>query len=486
MMNCLHNRAVLIVAILVLVVTGIGGCGSSGGSTAGGGIGGTGVIASGAITDIGSVHVNGAIYNTDTATFILDDSPGTEAEMRRGMVVRVEGTRDTVTTGTANTVTYEDVVKGPVTSVVTSAQATTLIVLGQTVIVEQDVTYVDDDAGGTTLTLPTFTAGDEVEISGLRETIASGLSVVNGPIRATYIDVKETLLSEYEVKGVVENANPTSFDIAGLQIDFGTQQTNGTLVEVKGTDFNSSTNTLVATSIETRTAGLGETEFDHAEVEGFVNSLDTGLKTLELDGQVVDYSGASFEGGAAGDLNNGVKVETEGSISGGILVADKVEFKESIRIRGNAFDSDTDGSFIIDGLSGLTIFVDPALTEYDGFSSVSADDHVEIRGRQIAGSGAVLATEIRDRGPSDSRVEFQAPATAFVSTPGIDNVTLMEIITVDTTDVPNPFIFRDFDGNSINRSDFYNTLTIGDLVKSKGTLQAGPSVNWEEIEREDE
>lgn len=464
---------------LSLVILFLAACGG-GGTTAGGGIGGTGVVASGAITDKGSIFVNGVEYGTSSAAVTINGlvQPD-DSGLRRGMGVRVDGVRDTISTATANAVSYEEVVRGPVTGVNVTPQAITLTVLGQTVVVEQDITYVDDNLGGVTTVLPDFT-GTEIEVSGLRDTVVAGLPVINGPVRATYIDIKETPLSEYEVKGVVENANPTSFEIDGLTVTtdgstVGAIPPDGTPVEVKGTNFNASTDTLVATSLETRAAGLGEAQVEHAEVEGFVSNLTAS--TFELDGQPVDYSGAIFEGGLPGDLDDGIKVEAEGPVNNGTLVADKIEFKESIRIEGDAGDGDDDGSFAIIGLAGLTIFVDSALTEYKDFSNVSANDHVEIRGREITGSGNILATKIRLRS-ADTRVELQAPVSTFSQ--AADTVELAGTVSVDTSD---PFIFKDFNNLNISRESFYGNLTVDDLVKARGDL-TGSAVNWTEIERE--
>jgi len=93
-----------------LVLAACGGGGSSGGigGTGGGGIGGTGV-AYGTITDFGSVWVNGVEYNSGNATIRIDDTVHPESDLRRGMVVRVDGS---ISGATAATITVDDAVKG--------------------------------------------------------------------------------------------------------------------------------------------------------------------------------------------------------------------------------------------------------------------------------------------------------------------------------------------------------------------------------------
>jgi hypothetical protein len=78
-----------------LVVAGfLTGCGSGGGeatvSTAGSGSGSA--AATGTITGFGSVFVNGKRFETDHASFLVDDQPGTQSDLKLGMTVAVTGT----------------------------------------------------------------------------------------------------------------------------------------------------------------------------------------------------------------------------------------------------------------------------------------------------------------------------------------------------------------------------------------------------------
>ena len=180
----------LILTLLLLISCG------GGGSLAGGGIGGTGVIASGPVTAKGSIFVNGVEYDTTTSTVNINGSSAAESDLRRGMVVRVDGNLDSgSTTGTASTVNYEDVVKGPLTSFSTPADIMTLLVLGQTVVVEEGFTFVDTGSLPIQQSLPDFSSINFLEVSGHRDA-----SATNGAVRATYIKI-ESALSAYEVKG---------------------------------------------------------------------------------------------------------------------------------------------------------------------------------------------------------------------------------------------------------------------------------------------
>ncbi len=144
----------IVLALLVLV---LGGCS--------GGTGGTGAsdISSGAVTDFGSIFVNGVEFSTTGATITRDDVSISESELRKGMVVEVRGSIASSTSGTATTVAVEEAVRGRTESITGIASAGTLIVLGQTVNVD-DTTLYDSS-----VTFTTIAVGDILEVHGHRE-----------------------------------------------------------------------------------------------------------------------------------------------------------------------------------------------------------------------------------------------------------------------------------------------------------------------------
>jgi hypothetical protein len=121
----------IIVAFLATAILSTAGCGGGGGgsSDAGGvtpppttppptgGITGSG-IAVGPITGFGSVIVNGVTYDTSSTTFTKDGQSATQDDFSVGQVVLVKGSiDDDGTNATADTVEFDDVVEGPVSSV---------------------------------------------------------------------------------------------------------------------------------------------------------------------------------------------------------------------------------------------------------------------------------------------------------------------------------------------------------------------------------
>src|SRR6478752_3533166 len=101
-------------------------CGPSPQAT--GGIGGTGSgsqvssVSSGPVTKLGKVFVSGTEYDNSNTRYCIDGEPcTTENSLKLGMVVEVQGTkqssRQSAVTRVAATITFEETVEGVVQSV---------------------------------------------------------------------------------------------------------------------------------------------------------------------------------------------------------------------------------------------------------------------------------------------------------------------------------------------------------------------------------
>lgn len=453
-------------------------CGAGSGQTAGGGTGGTGISA-GSITGFGSIFVNGVEFSTNGATITRDDVPIGESGLRKGMVVEVRGSISSSTSGSASTVTVEEAVRGPVEPAPSgTASAGTLIVLGQTVRVD-DTTLFDDN-------VPNFgsvKAGDLLEVHGHRR--------ADGTVAATFIERKAASVV-FVVRGPVANHNDSAqtFTIGALTVNYNGatindmpapsgSNWNGRFVEVKGTNCsgNPVCGTLTATKVEPE--GLQVNDADQAEVEGFVTAVNAqGFSVGSVP--VVTTSATVFEGGTAAEIAVGVKLEVEGTLVGGVLTAEEVEFKDSIRLASVVATVDAGaGTLTLRGLPGVTVNVNQ-FTAFEGgagsLRDITVGEHVGIRAR-ATGPSTVIATEVEQRSPDQTAI-LQGPVQNFVN----PRVTILGV-NVDTSTVPDQN-FRDVNDNPIGATAFFNTLRTGDLVKAKGTLN-GSSVTWDEIELED-
>lgn len=447
-----------------------------------GGIGRTG-IAVGPISTFGSVVVNGVRYDTSAATFTVDDNPGTEDDLQVGDVVIVRGTiDDNGTTGTADEVLFDDLVKGPVASI--DAVTSSLIVLGQTVLVRPDTSF---DDSFNPASLDGVSIGQIVEVSGQVD--------ANGAIVATRIEPKPAG-TQLEVHGTVSalDTNNQRFNLNDLVVDYsaamldnfpGGQITEGDFVEAKGTNLGGN-GELLATQVELEALVPGVAEGDRVEIEGFITRF-VSAQDFDVAGQPVTTTGATlFEGGDAGDLGLNIKVEAEGDINAsGVLVATKIDIRRAKAVRATALLDSVDAATDSVVLLGITVTID-ALTRIEDKSDadvspltvadLNAGDYAEVRGDEFpAGSGDILATIFEREDP-----EADTILQGFVESASDPSFTILGV-TIETNGAT---IFRDEQDNVISSADFFDQLQLNDLVKAKGTESADAVITADEVEFE--
>jgi len=319
----------------------------------------------------------------------------------------------------------------------------------------------------------------------------------NGVIAAGFVEKKTaTPLPPFAVKGFVQshNAAAQTFQVGALTVNYSGAiisdmpmgSWNGLLVEVKGNTCSGTApvcGTLTATKVEP--SGLTVTEAMEAEVEGFVTVV-TSPSSFKIGTQAVVTNGATvFEGGLASDIALGVKLEAEGVLSGGILTASKISFRDNIRFEANV-DTLGANSLTLSGLTGITVTVN-SLTAFKGseglasFAGLAVGNHLRIRGRVTSGTPpvTVVATEIeRLSATTNDRVSLQGPVSSAVD----PTVTILGI-TVDTTGFPDN-AFQNVNDAPIGRTAFFAAAAPNVLVKARGTL-VGANVTWDQIELED-
>lgn len=307
-------RAWLLRLVLILSSAGLISCG--GGLAlllAEGGIGGTG-ISLGPILAFGSVVVNGVKYETDTAQFVVNgDDMAEQDDLRLGMIVTVVGeTNDDNISGTAEAVSYEPNLIGPVT---TAPVGDTFRAMKQTVIVDARTQY--DNVPGNDVS--GLNEGDIVEVSGHVD--------VNGTIYATFVGASNA--SQYEITGFVTDRAAGSFAIGDLTVIWDDDKVKrGDYVEVRGLLNNN--DELVADDVENRLPGVGVSDSDKVDIEGVVTSDCVGLPcTFTLGAQAVQVDDKTrIEDGTAAEIVIGVRLEVEGRLENGILNAREIEFED--------------------------------------------------------------------------------------------------------------------------------------------------------------
>ncbi|MBS0168169.1 MAG: hypothetical protein JSR29_18965 [Nitrospira sp.] len=376
------------------------------GPQAGGGIGGTGQIASiasGPITGFGSIFVSGAEYDTTHTSMMIDGKPGSQSDLQKGMIVRVDATL-TERSGTkdlplraANTLLYEDTLEGFVQSV--AADGSHLVVLGQTVTVTPTTSVDASIPGGTVLNL--VPGRDLVEISGF--------VIGEGSIRGTLIRLKTfhaaPATPDYQVKGFITHHKPDqrTFEIGSLTIDYkGTLlndlpgQSNsvwdGLLVDVIGTQMvaaGGQSSGLRLTAMRVRLEGLGSIDSEEAVIEGFVTRMLSPDNFFLGNVQVVTNAGTIFEGGTRSDILVGGHLEVHGTLVGGIVKATKVEVEDA-DLKGLVTQVLDPSRFVIGTVQVLT----SSVTVFTGgnVNDVVVGAHVEVYGSVV--DGTVNATKV--------------------------------------------------------------------------------------------
>jgi hypothetical protein len=115
-----HFKSLVLSACVSLVAI-IAACGG-GSNSAGVGLGGTGAFnitaySEGTITGFGSVIVNGSRYDDTLATVRDEDGPRNRSDLKLGMVVAVEGKIGNSNLASANDISFDSALLGPVSAV---------------------------------------------------------------------------------------------------------------------------------------------------------------------------------------------------------------------------------------------------------------------------------------------------------------------------------------------------------------------------------
>jgi len=443
------------------------------------------ILTTGPISNFGSIVVNGVRYETGSASFMMDGQAGSQSDLRVGHVVSVKGNINSDgTSGTADSVVFDDMVKGPVQSIDSAAQ--TLVVLSQTVMVDAGTSFDDRFSPAS---LEGVSVNQIVEVSGQFD--------ADGNIVATRIEPKPGS-TEFEVHGTVaglDNAAMT-FNLNVLVVDFssamlddfaGGQISEGDFVEAKGNSIGANGELLASkVELESRLPGAGNGDF--VEIEGFVTRFESS-EDFDVNGQpVTTTSTTRFEGGDAADLGLNIKVEVDGFLNdAGVIVAEKVDIRRARAVRVTAqVDSADPGSDSLVML-GITVNVDMMTRMEDktdadvspfNISDIAAGNYLEVRGTEFpAGGGEILAGRLEREDPGEDTI-----LQGFVESFSELSISILGV----TIETGGNTVFKDAGGNVISSADFFAQLDNNSLIKAKGTEVSNTTLVAREVEFETE
>ncbi|MEK6201524.1 MAG: DUF5666 domain-containing protein, partial [Desulfobulbaceae bacterium] len=368
---------------------------------------------------------------------------------------------------------------GPIANLSQTGDVFTFTILGQTVIAAPGMTVVDDTILNRSLN--NLANSMVIEVHGLPDGI--------GTVQANFIEWKAANVSalppnDLELTGNATSLTATTFMIGSQLVDFSGVTPRdgilieGSLVEVKG-DLDGAI--FEATDVEVKDGFDDQPEF---EVEGLITDLNLGAKTFKIKGQLSHYANAQFLGGVEADLLNGLKAEAEGPISGGILMAEKVKFKDNFRYEGPANRVGNELTISNPTSPDLTITIDSSLTRDETVGGDGLGGQFKIRARQLSGAN-LLATRAEDDAGNADRQIFEAPVVRIadplveiLDMDGTNGVIVVDTSTMSIDDSGSDFEIEDVE---VTREAFFAALQVGDIVKARWDLTKN---EWDEIEIE--
>lgn len=362
----------------------------------GGGVGsgGTGGFASGPISGFGSVIVNGVHFD-DTAAAVVDGE-GRERkrdDLRLGMTVEIDSGAITATiTGqaaTANRIEFDSALRGPVGLV--DKLNSSFSLLGQRV--QVDATTVFDER--LTSGLNGLTAGHMLEVYAV-------YNPATERYRATRVEPASATASLL-LRGPIAQLDATARTLRIGATTYAYGSATGVPADLAAGQFVRLR--LVADgTARWRVQAFGNAQrslpdADEAKLEGLISAF-TSATAFSVNGRPVDASAASFPDGRTG-LALGVRVEVEGSLHNGVLLARKVEIQsdddehdEGFELEGSITSVAADLSSFV--LRGQTVSTQRAGLIYSGgkASDLKVGAKVHVKGVLSADGQRIEATRI--------------------------------------------------------------------------------------------
>jgi hypothetical protein len=378
----------------------------------------------GKITGFGSVYVNGVEYETNGATYEVDDaSASDDSALSVGMVVKIRGSVNADgRTGSASSISYDDEIEGIVEDLAEDMDDPSVkifTVMSTVVRVDQNSTNFDGEDDDS-FSFETIINGDNVEVSGEYE---------GDILIASYVEKQDAGDDDFEAKGTVTEYNDADHfalvlkngNILNVMLAAGAEIpsvgiANDQYVEVEGTipdpvDFPAS---LLATKVELEDKDhFDDDDDDEVEIKGMLSyNGDTEtwfVRDMAIAfGDGTEYKPESLEDSIADGTAAGLTVEVEGSYMNDVLQVDEIELEEDeLEFKGDAMVLESTGpregtlqlSFgmamgTIDVVvNSDTMFRDDEAMDHFDLDSIADNAKVEVEARW-ADDGSIIASSL--------------------------------------------------------------------------------------------
>jgi len=458
----------------------------------------------GPVAGFGSVTVGGAVFSEDNVTTVVDDLGRNTDDLIAGMVLTVRGTLSAdFGTGSANSITVEREVRGPIDDNGVLSDSGTIRVLGQTVLVNPATVMVRSGGGEFDIEdLKTDVDNNalrpEIEVHGARDN--------GGFLHASFIGRgQDNVLADATVwlRGSISGVDglKRSFLIGNQEVNFSsippagrvnwpiTGLADGLVVDVRGRLDAVGGNGIIRTDrtddrIEVLKIDLGGSG-DHVTIEGYVLSGTTSSFAVSVPGGTVLVNGGIPPTGAA--FGVGERVQVKGKVIGSAgtnVQASAIELRRpnEILLEGSPDAIDPVGNTIT--LLGKTVEVDDFTLFRDGTGTVrnqfGLDDLSTSHTIRVAGvfdsavpSGKVLATKLERLTLVPASSVTAQGAVSAVAAPAYTVLDLPGIVVL-TGQRQNTDYFL-LGGIQSDGATFFQNLSIGTIViVRKGIFTGDP------------
>jgi hypothetical protein len=253
----------------------------------------------------------------------------------------------------------------------------------------------------------------------------------------------------------------------------------GRRVEVTG-EYAADSVSIDADSVESVDV-LGTADMDSVELAGLV-AEKISAREFRLNGvPVVSSEQAIYRRGDADDIAEDVRVEAEGQLIDGMLVADRIIFLDVAKLEADVSANDTGQSVItLHGLTDIPIRYNETTRVTGPVKSTAAIDathHIKVIGRRRPPfeTGTVVATHIITKKMSGNRVMIQG---ALEEDPPSNRTALILLDhRIDISGIPDAG-FESPGGSGYEA--FRASTRAGDIVSARGK-RSGENVTWQRI-----